>query len=479
MKEDNAENMASASLAEDLTCSICLSVFTDPVILLCGHSFCRDCISVSLSKQPHCPNCRTPVSTEGPYLLTNHILKSLAEKTKEATKQKLEYRLDKEKSEWLCLEHDEKLKLYCITDQLLTCVICRDGQRHEAHTFKPVGEAATLVRKELENFVEKVSTDTKALESLVQSQQEEMTKTNKRSQELKTLIKNEFKKMYTFLKKREGEMINKVTCDKKDGMKKMTESLDALKEAISENKTLEETVTSTLQIEEVERFLKTWSEEKEVKAAKIFFRPKGENFQVEKTHLSLGPYESHLQIFVWKEMLQVIQPREEKLSLKDDQTSLIVSQDTHSLLVCHLQQQQQQQSYQDPYYGGYRNTQSYQKLPDSTQSTNTFAGQHYWEIDVAQVNDWELGLPQSYLKLLNSQYQMCSECHTTALKVEGTPQKIGIYLNCPSKELSFYNADNMAHIHTVSVASTVFPVSAHFKMGNTNPSHTPLTVCWY
>lgn len=92
--------MASACVSEDLTCSICLAVFTDPVILLCGHSFCRECVSLSLDKQQHCPHCRTPVATEGNYLLTSHTLKSLAEKTKEIAKLRKEYRDEKEVSDY-------------------------------------------------------------------------------------------------------------------------------------------------------------------------------------------------------------------------------------------------------------------------------------------------------------------------------------------------------------------------------------------
>uniref|UniRef100_A0A667XPC5 RING-type domain-containing protein n=1 Tax=Myripristis murdjan TaxID=586833 RepID=A0A667XPC5_9TELE len=49
---------------EDLTCSICLTIFTDPVSLLCGHSFCRECITNSLSIKDQCPQCRTTVPKE-------------------------------------------------------------------------------------------------------------------------------------------------------------------------------------------------------------------------------------------------------------------------------------------------------------------------------------------------------------------------------------------------------------------------------
>lgn len=83
--------MASAFYSQDLTCSVCLTIFTDPVTLLCGHSFCRRCITDVLNTKNQCPHCQTAVSTEGKSLPTSHILKSLAEKAKEAEKIKKEH----------------------------------------------------------------------------------------------------------------------------------------------------------------------------------------------------------------------------------------------------------------------------------------------------------------------------------------------------------------------------------------------------
>uniref|UniRef100_A0A8C5MSU8 Uncharacterized protein n=1 Tax=Leptobrachium leishanense TaxID=445787 RepID=A0A8C5MSU8_9ANUR len=55
--------MASADLRDELTCSICLNIYTDPVTLPCGHSFCRTCIGDVLDTQEgsgayKCPECR-------------------------------------------------------------------------------------------------------------------------------------------------------------------------------------------------------------------------------------------------------------------------------------------------------------------------------------------------------------------------------------------------------------------------------------
>ncbi|XP_061623810.1 tripartite motif-containing protein 59 isoform X2 [Phyllopteryx taeniolatus] len=77
--------MASASFTDDLTCSICLNIFTDPVTLPCGHSFCRPCLKGFLDAHHQCPQCRASLASgeEMKRLSTNFILLSLAEKAKQ------------------------------------------------------------------------------------------------------------------------------------------------------------------------------------------------------------------------------------------------------------------------------------------------------------------------------------------------------------------------------------------------------------
>lgn len=62
-------NMATAGatgddLRKELTCAICLDFFKDPVILKCGHNFCRFCICMHWDENGgdygyQCPQCRT------------------------------------------------------------------------------------------------------------------------------------------------------------------------------------------------------------------------------------------------------------------------------------------------------------------------------------------------------------------------------------------------------------------------------------
>ncbi|XP_035863898.1 nuclear factor 7, ovary-like isoform X3 [Sander lucioperca] len=327
--------MASAFYCEDLTCPVCLTIFTDPVNLLCGHSFCRGCITAVLSTQPQCPQCRTAVPTDVACLPTSHILKSLAEKAKETEKRKKE----KAESAELCPEHEEKLKLFCVTDQQLACIICRDGERHEGHKFKPIKEAAASLRLELEKGMENLCGDIPATESLANTQREEITKTKEKSQQLTTQIHRQVEEMHQFLRKREDEIVNELRNREKDAVEKMTVSLNAIETALCESRELERKLKSVVNIEDPEKFLKSWAEGNSTVTQEHLFRPRANHFKVVNTSLSLGPYESHLQFFMWKEMLQVIQPRAELLSLKSNSTDITVSDDGRSLL-CTLKSNQ-------------------------------------------------------------------------------------------------------------------------------------------
>ena len=59
----------------DLKCSICLELFTDPLITACGHTFCSRCLFDIQSTSAACAVCREPVDMD--ELSPNLLAKSL------------------------------------------------------------------------------------------------------------------------------------------------------------------------------------------------------------------------------------------------------------------------------------------------------------------------------------------------------------------------------------------------------------------
>ncbi|XP_059180029.1 tripartite motif containing 13-like [Centropristis striata] len=64
------------SIIQDLSCPVCSCIFTEPVVLQCGHSFCRTCVH---KQWRECPICRQVIETDAEPPI-NFTLKSLSEK---------------------------------------------------------------------------------------------------------------------------------------------------------------------------------------------------------------------------------------------------------------------------------------------------------------------------------------------------------------------------------------------------------------
>uniref|UniRef100_A0A673CCY8 RING-type domain-containing protein n=1 Tax=Sphaeramia orbicularis TaxID=375764 RepID=A0A673CCY8_9TELE len=64
---------------EDLTCPTCMGIFKDPVLLSCGHSFCKSCLHRwwTVKRTRECPVCRTQSQSRNPP--PNLALKNLCE----------------------------------------------------------------------------------------------------------------------------------------------------------------------------------------------------------------------------------------------------------------------------------------------------------------------------------------------------------------------------------------------------------------
>uniref|UniRef100_A0A3B3HJV3 B box-type domain-containing protein n=1 Tax=Oryzias latipes TaxID=8090 RepID=A0A3B3HJV3_ORYLA len=364
-------------------------------------------------------------------------------------------------NESLCSEHEEKLKLFCVTDQQLVCIICRDGEKHEGHKFKPVKEAAESMKKDYQAFLQTISAEISAAEERAKTQNEEMTKTKEKSQKLMSQISSQFQEMHEFLQKREAEIKNELRLKENEEVEKMNQSASEIEKVLSTKTEIKEKIESALEVTNTERFLKLCTEGESLLKTKDSIKKKKSNLPVVNSCLSLGPYESHLQFFVWKEMLQVIKPKPEQLSLTSQSADAIISQDGRSLRS-----------------SAYPLQHSYSPRPVTALSKDLFtSGQHYWEVDVGQNNSWQLGLQGNFMKYTGGKYTISTNNVEKNIKLTGQIKKLGSYLNCFTKKLSFYDANHVKLIETITYQSSK-PGAAYFHIEDTGDQF-PLTVCWY
>lgn len=203
---------SNVSQSEEVcTCPVCCDIFKDPVVLLCGHSFCRLCLQAwwRQSGQQTCPVCKElfPMRHQPPA--RNLALRDLSDTLRQDRSQRATSGATSGATQ-LCGVHSEKLKLFCEDDQQLVCVICRDAQKHKKHNCVPIDEAAeehrTKLRVELMHLksklgsfqTQKLNGNKMASHLKLQAQQTEKT------------VREEFQKLYQFLRAEEAARVDAV-----------------------------------------------------------------------------------------------------------------------------------------------------------------------------------------------------------------------------------------------------------------------------
>ena len=130
------------NLEEDLTCSVCYSLFSDPRVLPCSHTFCKSCLDGVLHVSTNysiwrplrlplkCPNCRSVVELPPngvEALPINVSLRAIIEK----------YQREGQHSRPpTCPEHPRQpLNVYCVQDRTLICGFCLTVGQHQGHAI--------------------------------------------------------------------------------------------------------------------------------------------------------------------------------------------------------------------------------------------------------------------------------------------------------------------------------------------------------
>lgn len=116
-------------LQDQLQCPICLEVFKEPLMLQCGHSYCKDCLdnlSQHLDSELCCPVCRQSVdcSSSPPNVSLARVIDAL--------------RLPGDIEPTVCVHHRNPLSLFCEKDQEFICGLCGLLGSHQHHRVTPV-----------------------------------------------------------------------------------------------------------------------------------------------------------------------------------------------------------------------------------------------------------------------------------------------------------------------------------------------------
>ncbi|KAI5106067.1 hypothetical protein C0J45_3764, partial [Silurus meridionalis] len=490
-------------LFKQIQCSVCLGEFTDPVSLLCDHTFCRQCISnhsQTSSRLRLCPECRRPYTMWD--LRSNRVLRNMVDAVREhlTEQQTMTDRniaiagangprggLVVEPEKLVCPDHDERLKLFCETDQKLVCLICRDGDKHQGHKFKPVDEAAQPKKEMLKEPLGLLTKENKELEELIKKQTNEITKTEERSKQLSNQISAQFQEIHQFLREKEQEVKALLEKEEKVLVEKMQKNRNDIEEKLNAGKEHEKVLKSVIETDRSDGFLQWWTDHgqgfvEEMREVDSWSKrnenasrsPEVKGISVTAESLFLGPYETHLQFFVWKKMLGFIKPVPDRNVISDcHDPYLRVSSDGRSVTRTDKK-------------GIFYRQKDYRPLARTHKSFQS--GQHYWEVDVGEKIDWSVGVDGGCISNLNKNtrfqlkhnqgYSVKENSIETDKELTVKPRTIGLYLDCDRHQVCFYNADDMTLLHTSDYLSFT-PYSLSLSPGGylKGRNADPMTVC--
>ncbi|POI30469.1 hypothetical protein CIB84_005781 [Bambusicola thoracicus] len=269
MAKAEEEFGASSSLEDELTCSICLSLYKNPVSLCCGHSFCKQCVQRVLGNQQQakasysCPLCRVEL---GPILelqnnfhLCNIVETYLAnkgnkdkgfaaekeeavpcdfclDKPQPAVKMCLicdaslcQAHLDKHSArasqkdhvlvevgtggsteERRCQEHGKAFEYFCQDERLFICVLCSIAGCHKGHKILTLKEAHNMNLDDLSHTVDRLlrykSDVSIALEELQRNKNQIETNTKT----VTSLVQKKFEEIKTEINKKEKKILSDI-----------------------------------------------------------------------------------------------------------------------------------------------------------------------------------------------------------------------------------------------------------------------------
>uniref|UniRef100_UPI00398F8C35 nuclear factor 7, ovary-like n=1 Tax=Pristiophorus japonicus TaxID=55135 RepID=UPI00398F8C35 len=433
-----ASSEQAQSLAEEAICPICRDFFCDPVILECGHNFCRSCITQCWEKKEKnsCPECREEFPERNV-----RVLASPAEKARKFTLN------PKEKENKLhCEEHQEELKLFCKTDKKLICLICRNAREHREHHFMPIKEAVGIYKEQLKSSLDSLTEKKSAVLEIERQQKQKISEIKQQSSSQQTHITSEFTKMHEILIEKEQRLIRDLREQEEKILEPMEENLRHIQENL--NSTQEKLVKLQKQMDQKDGLIFL----KEQTRQKRRISDDGYLLTLADAALSMEKFDGPLLFTVWREIMDIINPVTVTLDVETANPELEVSDDRKSVR----------------WTGTQRNPHDTKKRFTDWAcvlgSEGFTSGRHYWEVEVVG-NQWcSLGVaaesvgrkgwvtlsPANGLWTIGrfgDQFDVNSS-PPSPLPDGSIPGKVGVYLSYESGTVSFYSADTKSHLHT-------------------------------
>ncbi|XP_068102640.1 E3 ubiquitin-protein ligase TRIM39-like [Hyperolius riggenbachi] len=504
--------MASADFGHELSCSICLDVYTEPVSLRCGHNFCQGCIVTALDVQEtsgvySCPECRetfqdrpvlernenlsnivdnfTAMQQEKPEVLCTFCVDapvpavktcqqcetSMCDKHLTAHNKSVDHVLVEPTSSLIskkCSIHKKLLEYYCTEDSTCLCVSCCLVGTHKGHQVELLEEASKKRKEGLRHELKKMAPKRGRNEERIQSLQDHKRKVQEKAADKKKRVTALFENIRRLLEVHEMKVLNEIT---------------------RQEEQISQSVSVCIQ------HLETQGEELSRKMARIekmcnmsdpitvLQDPESDTADQDMEEPSFSDLDDFLILLVLQKSINelIFQIKSQTVCSLPKKTDLILDAKTaHDFLKLSNDFKTAVESdrrHHRPY-----SRKRFMRVPQVMSCESFSSGRHYWEVVVSDDGDWDVGVSYPSIeregkgsglgdnnkswsfRRYEGEHSASHDHLHKSLNPQSPCRRLGIYLDYEAGRLSFYQLDNpISHLHTFTATFTE-PLHAAFYL---------------
>ncbi|XP_066536715.1 E3 ubiquitin-protein ligase TRIM39-like isoform X1 [Hoplias malabaricus] len=506
--------MASCSslLSEDqLLCSICLDVFTNPVSTPCGHNFCIVCLKKYWDSSSHCqcPICKeqfskrpelrvntfisglaaqfkrsVPVKSNrapeipSPIVLCNYCINEKLEAVKSCLDCGVSYcnihlmphktvaKLKKHKlmdpvknlEEYICQKHERPLELFCRNDQTCVCLFCIEGD-HRNHNAVLIGEESLLKKTQLGKTQAKVQlkihSRLKKIEEIKQS-----LELNKRNTEKeKADCVEAFKSLVCCIERSQAELLEVMEKKQRAAERQAEDFIKELEQEITELKGRDTELEQLSHTEDHLHLLKIYPS--------LCNPPTSKNWTDIRINPHLSVENVRRALFQIQESLKMEMEKIPDIKMKHIQHYAVdVTLDpvtAHPKLI--LSSDGKQVTCGETKHSIPDNPKRFDHCVNVLGKEGFSSGKFYYEVQVSDKTKWDLGVTsESYSRkgeitlspkngywtvyLRNETEYKALDTPPVTLSLKRAPEKVGVFVDYEEGVVSFYDVDAKTQIYS-------------------------------
>ncbi|XP_051899656.1 zinc-binding protein A33-like [Pristis pectinata] len=433
-------------LFSEVTCSICLDFFQEPVALECDHNFCRLCISRSWERGEafySCPECREVFKER--RLKPNRMLANIVEGVREL---KLEPRQGQ--PAFYCQRHEERHKLFCLECQCVICVVCSCSSEHRGHSIIPIEEASVMYKEILEKSKDFLQVQREQAGQSQSQQEAKICKIKEKGQLLKEQVEADLAGIYQFLDAKKRELEAKIDDEVCKTIQPLQEDLAKVCQGASEIEQTIQDIQVQLSFGEPQELLQDIKQ--------LLDRCKQKHIAPVDiptdlhTDSIITPFRY---VKIWDELKALVPAREVlKLDARTAHPRLVLSEDLCSVI--------DGEKRRDCALGPQRFNYWLCVLAGSSFQS----GRHYWDVELGDNRACVLGVVSEsadrlitgpltaqggywVLELTDGTLVNLGGPGARSLPLRHKPRAIRVYLSYEEGQLSFYDANSLCHLYTL------------------------------